>query len=81
MNTKLVKIGGLVLLAIGAVTLALSIVLFGSFSIYLTALVQTLAPAIAVASSALYLIAYMGLVAGLGMAIAGILLLLASRSG
>ena len=80
MNAKLVKIAGLVLLIAGSVTFVFTVVLFSMFSIYLTSLVQTLAPTIADASSALYLIGYMGLVAGLGMVIAGILLLLAGKS-
>jgi len=56
------------------VIITLSIILFASFSIYLTWQVQAVIPAIIDASSFLYLIGYFGIVAGLCMAIAGIVL-------
>jgi len=70
----------MILLAFGAVTSAMSIDTFASFSIYLTEFVQLLVP-VNDASSVLYIVAYFGLLAGLCMAIAGIILLVAGKWG
>ena len=80
MDAKLIHVSKIMLLLAGVMTLILSILLFGSFSIYLSRSMEKLFSALSDGSAFLYLIAFGGLLAGMGMAIAGGLLLASESS-
>jgi hypothetical protein len=80
MDARKSRTAGMLLLACGLAILVLAIILFSSFSIYLSRSMEKLLPGVLDGSAVLYEFALSGLFAGLGMTITGTILLVADNA-